>query len=274
MNILPPRLGCYSRAAPRFAGRVGLEIGGPSDLFRRRGLFPVYSRAARIDNCCFRPQTLWSGEGAAGDAFRFHWRRRPGAQFYAEATDLRGVSSESYDFVLSSHMLEHSANPLKALREWKRVLKPGGLLLLVLPHKDGTFDHRRPVTTLDHILDDYLRGTGEDDLTHLPEILELHDFARDPEAGGIDAFAARSRSNPENRALHQHVFDTRLAVQVVSAADFQLCEVETASPLHIALLAQNAAEGTVRNESFLRAQAEHFARSPFSSDHLPLGTAD
>ena len=235
-------------------------------MFGPRGLFPVYSLAARIDNCTFRPQTLWNNT-VPGNRFRYHWRRAAGSQFFAEATDLGPVPSERYDFVLSCHMLEHCANPLKALAEWKRTLKPRGLLLLVLPHKEGTFDHRRPVTPLEHLLEDYRRGIGEDDLTHLPEILELHDLARDPDAGSLAQFTARSHRNVENRGLHHHVFDTRLATAMVGAAQLQIRAVEAALPTHIVILASKPSGANVNNEPFLQASATHFNASPFRCDH-------
>jgi hypothetical protein len=42
----------------------------------------------------------------------------------------------SQDFIFSSHLLEHIKDHEKALREWWRVLRPGGHLCLYLPHKD------------------------------------------------------------------------------------------------------------------------------------------
>ncbi|MFG0256278.1 MAG: class I SAM-dependent methyltransferase [Phycisphaerales bacterium JB043] len=43
---------------------------------------------------------------------------------------------ESFDLVWSHHCLEHSFGPLLALWEWKRVLRPGGLLCVTVPpHK-------------------------------------------------------------------------------------------------------------------------------------------
>lgn len=45
-------------------------------------------------------------------------------------------ASDSMDFVFSSHLLEHIKDYKSALREWYRVIKPGGYLLLYLPHKD------------------------------------------------------------------------------------------------------------------------------------------
>lgn len=41
-----------------------------------------------------------------------------------------------YDYVFSSHTLEHLTNYERALRDWARVLKPGGYLVLYLPHAD------------------------------------------------------------------------------------------------------------------------------------------
>ena len=68
----------------------------------------------------------------------------PGKQYILEATELYEINSNTYDFLLSSHMLEHTANPIKALKEWKRIIKDKGYLILIVPHKDGTFDDNIP----------------------------------------------------------------------------------------------------------------------------------
>lgn len=43
---------------------------------------------------------------------------------------------DELDYVYSSHVLEDFSDPEVKLAEWTRVLKPGGLLILVLPHGD------------------------------------------------------------------------------------------------------------------------------------------
>lgn len=53
-----------------------------------------------------------------------------------DATTLSLLGSDSYDFVFSSHMLEHVVDYKPALKEWWRLLKVGGNLCLYLPHKD------------------------------------------------------------------------------------------------------------------------------------------
>lgn len=53
-----------------------------------------------------------------------------------DATFMAGVEDESYDFVYTSHILEHISNCYLALRNWWRILKPGGYLILFVPHRD------------------------------------------------------------------------------------------------------------------------------------------
>ena len=62
------------------------------------------------------------------------------------------VSDESQDFVISSHVIEHFFDPIKALREWMRVVRPGGYIFVIAPHKERTFDKDRPRTTLAELI--------------------------------------------------------------------------------------------------------------------------
>ncbi len=53
-----------------------------------------------------------------------------------DAQYMRGVPDGVYDFVHSSHCLEHLRDPLEALRNWMRILKPGGHLVIMIPDED------------------------------------------------------------------------------------------------------------------------------------------
>lgn len=53
-----------------------------------------------------------------------------------DATKLAGVPDAVYDFVYAGHVLEHLDDPTTALGSWWRVLKPGGFLIVCVPHRD------------------------------------------------------------------------------------------------------------------------------------------
>lgn len=96
---------------PNFAGRYfvgdGIDIGGAPDplalyeeLFPRMGVVRIWDQ----------------GDGDA--------------QF------MHGVPDESVDFVHSSHCLEHLNDPVEGLRNWFRLVKPRGHLIVTVPDED------------------------------------------------------------------------------------------------------------------------------------------
>lgn len=53
-----------------------------------------------------------------------------------DAQKMHGVSDDSYDFVHSSHCLEHMFNPIEAFNNWIRICKPGGYIITTIPDED------------------------------------------------------------------------------------------------------------------------------------------
>jgi SAM-dependent methyltransferase len=266
-RVIPPKAQCFPLCADLVTGRSGLEIGGPSSAFKRSGLLPIYPLIGQLDNCNFGNQTIWEGAIQEGLNFVFDDNHSPGHQFIAEAADLSRIKEAAYQFVLSSHVLEHLANPLKALLEWNRVLKDDGVLIVIVPHREGTFDHRRPITTISHLLADLENNTQEDDTTHLPEILALHDLDIHPGGCEFSTFKQRSERNLENRCLHHHVFNMGLLAQVVDRAGFQIRALEAVRPFHIIVVGQKVRAGSVlQNDSFLKGSDAAYLDSPFYSD--------
>jgi len=223
--------------------KIGLEIGGPSPIFRNRGELPIYRHMTGLDNCVFSANTVWEGKRPTGRSFSYQPGKNKGLNFIQEATDLRDIADHSYDFVLSSHSLEHIANPVKALGEWTRVVKPRGAIIVVLPDYRLTFDHRRRPTSVAHMMEDYEQGTDENDLSHLTEILELHDLVLDPFVTSKDDFHQRSLRNCENRCLHHHVFDERNSRELFETVSLRVEIQELIKPFHIVSLTRCPSDG-------------------------------
>lgn len=70
------------------------------------------------------------------------------------------LPDNSVDFVISSHVIEHFVDPIKALKEWRRLVRPGGYIFIIAPHKERTFDKERPRTTLQELIDRHEKGIG------------------------------------------------------------------------------------------------------------------
>jgi len=198
----------------------GLEIGGPSDVFRR--FVPVYKTLHSLDNCVFSSDTIWEGHREDGAAFEFY-PGKSGRNRIIDGVELNGISDGEYDCVLSCHSLEHIANPIKALKNWRRAASN---LLLVLPYCRETFDHRRPVTTLTHMIEDFERNIAEDDMSHVREVMELSDLSRLTLPQGMTLESAKQLAdplhNPQNRCVHHHVFDEQNSVQLLTHCGYRV----------------------------------------------------
>lgn len=115
-------------------------------------LFPVYELSETIADYNFSNSAVWESE-IKSSVFHYY-KNKKGVQYISEDSDLQQIKDEQYDFLPTCHNLEHIANPLKAINEWKRVVKKEGVILLVLPDKRFTFDKKRSYTAFNHLLDD------------------------------------------------------------------------------------------------------------------------
>ena len=216
----------FSLFSNYFVNKKGLEIGGPSKIFSTK--LPIYQISLSLDGCNFSTNTIW--EGCIDPDYGYNYfENRVGHQYIAEASDLKQIKDEKYDFLISSHCLEHCA---KTLNEWLRIIKKGGVILLILPEKTYTFDHLRPITSFEHILEDFENKVDEDDLYHLEEILNFHDLSRGAAAGTLEQFKYRSSLNYENRCLHHHVFDFDLMEKIFQYLNVEIVHFGFEKPHH------------------------------------------
>ncbi len=100
------RLGDSNFLRRYFVGK-GVDIGGkPDPLSLYKEFFPLM-------------ETVKTWDWEDGDA-----------QF------MTGVDDRSFDFVHSSHCLEHLVDPAEGLRNWLRVVREGGYLIITVPDED------------------------------------------------------------------------------------------------------------------------------------------
>jgi len=61
----------------------------------------------------------------------------------------------SFDYIVSSHNMEHMPDPITFLQECQKVLKPNGILSIAVPDRRTCFDYFRPHSTLMDWLEAY-----------------------------------------------------------------------------------------------------------------------
>ena len=224
------------KIAKTFKGLKGIEIGGPSNIFSIKGAMPVYLFAEKVDGVNFSNKTIWEGKIKEGVNYNYY-KNLFGFQYIAEGSDLSLLKDNQFDFLLSSHSLEHIANPIKALNHWRRVLKESGRLVLILPDSSVTFDRKRPITKLEHLIEDYNNNVGEDDDTHYNEVIDLHDMDLDKALGSREILKERTIQNLSYRAVHHHVFNFELIKDLLSYTGFTVEFQQNFYPFHLITLA-------------------------------------
>ena len=62
------------------------------------------------------------------------------------------VPDKSFDFVISSHVIEHIFDPIAALKEWSRIVKQ--YIYVIVPHRYALeSDRNKPLTDLQEFID-------------------------------------------------------------------------------------------------------------------------
>jgi len=128
---------------PWIQGKVGIEIGALQQPFP----IPDGTSVKYVDS-----QTLKEMR-AAYPEHEQHNLVAP--DIIDKAETLSTIEDNSFDFVLASHVIEHTQLSILSIRNMLRVVKTGGIVVLVIPMKCEIFDRYRVVTSWEHLLDEY-----------------------------------------------------------------------------------------------------------------------
>jgi SAM-dependent methyltransferase len=133
---------------------------------------------------------------------------------------LATFADASVDFVIANHMLEHVEDPVEALFNQLRVIRPGGVLYLSLPDPRDNFDRDRELTTVEHLLRDHREGPAVSRRQHYEECARLIEGRNDQ-----DTPVRASEMEAEDLRVHFHVWQPLSFVALLSALELP-CTLE------------------------------------------------
>ena len=79
----------------------------------------------------------------------------------ADLTTARFGANHRFDWILSSHNIEHIPNPIRFLQQSAAVLRPEGVLRMAVPDKRFCFDHFRQLTDVSEWLQAFRENRGQ-----------------------------------------------------------------------------------------------------------------
>jgi glycosyltransferase involved in cell wall biosynthesis/SAM-dependent methyltransferase len=120
---------------------------------------------------------------------------------------LSTIQDSSQDFIIANHVIEHCQDPIGTLKNFLRVLRPGGIIYMAVPDMRHTFDRDRSRTDISHIIQDHIRGPAVSRKQHFREwatLVEPH-FGR--VCAGEKSIKSRVRElMTQDYSIHFHTF--------------------------------------------------------------------
>ncbi len=142
----------------------------------------------------------------------------------ADGEKLDPIADSTQDFVIANHFVEHCQDPIGAVLNMLRVLKPGGILYLAIPDKRCCFDADRPVTPLSHLMRDHREGPEWSRRQHFEEWVRFVNKAAEGEVEGQIAHLMAI-----DYSVHFHVWEPFdmlefvLALRGMAGFEIELC---------------------------------------------------
>ncbi len=111
---------------------------------------------------------------------------KAGVDLVSSVDDLPMIESDSVDVVFASHILEHIQDTNKTLQEWRRILKPDGRIIFILPD-DEIIDTLNPILSGGVHLQTFTRQKLNDIISNIDglEMEELVTVMKGWSFGGI-----------------------------------------------------------------------------------------
>jgi hypothetical protein len=186
-----------------FKDKCCLEIGGPSRL-----LYSFYDNANSI--------SFFNHKVAMEQHASTSYPDNTKNTYFGDATekkDFEQLNDQHFDMIITSHTLEHIANPIKALKLWYTLTTNNGIIITIVPEKKCCWDRSREYTTQEHLMGDFNSNTTEQDMTHLHEASCMQESR--------PTYYKDVGDTNNARIIHHHTFCRETLIDIHKVAGFE-----------------------------------------------------
>ena len=152
---------------------VGVEIGPGANpqILPRKNLLIKYIEQATPDEW----NTLY------GKDLSYKVDKKLWSHYAVGNADNLGFNNNSLDFIFSSHVFEHLANPFGHLQYWQSLLKKNGFVVAIIPDKSGCKDYPFPSSSYQELSEEFLDKIMEPTIKHYDRWNKVRKLANAPE---------------------------------------------------------------------------------------------
>ena len=126
------------------------------------------------------------------------------------------INSDKFNFVYSSHVVEHTPNPISALNDQLRVIKKRGLVYVVIPNKKNTYDKKRKVTPASVLINKFEKNIYDHTIDEALDVVKnttTHNLYESHKDNPLDM--AKKMIIEKQGIHHYHVFDETNTLEIL-----------------------------------------------------------
>lgn len=157
------------------------------------------------------------------------------------------VKNKKFDYIVASHVIEHIPDIISWLNDLYDILKPNGVISLVIPDKRATFDINRRESTIHDVVGAYL------DQIKRPYSSSMHDYMYEivKDVSSVEAWAGKDYRKAEKYWSEKEA--EKMCSRNLSPNDYVDCHCYVFTPYSFSVILRQLLES-----KYIKFFVEHF----------------
>lgn len=136
--------------------------------------------------------------------------------FKASLENMSAIAKKDYNFIVCSHVIEHTPRVIQSLKNVYEHLAKNGMFVMAVPHKEFIFDKYRQTTSLNHHIKDFEQYDRNKDILHVIDFLENAQIKYLGKTEDITQHCLNFLEGSNELDLHYHTFTEDSIAEIIN----------------------------------------------------------